>query len=202
MRLLAPSLLLLTLLGCRTTPTEPPRKSGFLTDYARLEAGAPTTLRWLDEEALRGYTTFLFEPVQIYFHDEAREKGRDAGWKGLQDLRTYTQRAFQEALADGYTLVTQPGPGVARVRVALTDVDQTRPFLKLVTLGRDAGGASLEAEILDSETGVQLAAIVEVQKGSPVTMERFGPYDDARDIIDEWARRFRERLDALQAAAQ
>jgi len=57
------------------------------------------------------------------------------------------------------------------------------------------GAAAIEPEVLDSQTGEQLGALREVQKGkgSP------SAWDDAKHIMDDWARRFSATLEERHA---
>lgn len=181
-------------LGCKGTA---PTQTGFLSSYSKLEEASPTSLRWVDEDALRGYTTFKIDAVEIYYHEDASH----ADWDSEQELRKYTHRKMREAIEGAYSVVAAPGPGVARVRIALTDIDKARPLMKVlpvgVVLGTGKGGAAMEAEIVDSRTGEQLVAIVETQEGSRIPLEGMKRLSDAKGIIDGWAERFRERLDAI-----
>lgn len=105
-----------------------------------------------------------------------------------------------EAIEDRYAVVARPGAGVARVRVALTDIAKAKPLMKLmptgVVLGTGAGGLSMEAELVDSQSGKQLGAVIEVQDGSRLPLDGLGRLSDAKAIIDDWASRFRSQLDA------
>jgi hypothetical protein len=67
------------------------------------------------------------------------------------------------------------------------------PQAKLTGLG--IGGASMEAELLDSQTGEQIGAIIEGRKGSQVSLAGLKEWGDAKAIMDDWAKGFRKRLD-------
>ena len=62
-------------------------------------------------------------------------------------------------------------------------------------LGSGLGGASLEAEILDSVSHEQLAALVESKLGNRFRLEGLAKWGDAKRIMDNWAKWVRERLD-------
>ena len=72
----------------------------------------------------------------------------------LDELCEYMDGAIREALGDRYPVVDEPGPGVARLRVAITDIDKSNPVLnalpQMQLTGSGIGGASMEAELLDS----------------------------------------------------
>jgi hypothetical protein len=56
-------------------------------------------------------------------------------------------------------------------------------------------GDSLEAEILDTQKGKQIAALVESQLGNRVSLDGYSTWGDAKAIMNDWAKRFRKRLD-------
>ncbi|MCJ7603764.1 MAG: DUF3313 domain-containing protein [Desulfobulbaceae bacterium] len=47
----------------------------------------------------------------------------------LKELTEYYQNALFEAVKGGYEIVDQPGPGVLRVRVAITEIKPCAPNL-------------------------------------------------------------------------
>ena len=122
----------------------------------------------------------------------------------MTDLTNYFHDAIVKAITDsGARLFTRPGPGVARIRVALTDLKETGALNVLPQaslLGVGVGGAAMEAEFVDSVTGKQIAAVVESQKGGRVPFTNLGDWGTAKGIMDGWAKRLKERLD--EAGAQ
>ena len=97
----------------------------------------------------------------------------------------------------GNNVVYQPAPGVARVRVALTDIEKTNAVNILPQaslLGVGLGGAAMEGEVIDSMTSMQIGAVVESQKGSRIPFSNLGEWTTAKKIMDDWAKRFRQRL--------
>ena len=92
-------------------------------------------------------------------------------------IKNYMHDALVNAIKDRYEVTYRPGPGVARVRVALTDIKKANvlmnihPASKLV--GSGLGGASLEAELVDSQTGEQIAALMESQLGDRLSLDGF-----------------------------
>ena len=149
------------------------------------------------------YNKFIIDPVVIHFHTgskaiEERSKGKIKE-QDIIDLKNYMHSAIVEAISDRYSIAYRPGPGVARVRIAITDLKKANvlmnihPASKLV--GSGLGGASLEAEWLDSQTGKQIAALVESQLGDRLSLDGLSEWGDAKSIMDGWAQRFRKRLD-------
>ncbi|MHC4215556.1 MAG: DUF3313 family protein, partial [Planctomycetota bacterium] len=66
------------------------------------------------------------------------------------------------------------------------------PTAKVV--GAGIGGASMEAEIVDSMTGEQIGAVVESKKGSKMPFANLGEWDAAKQVIDDWAKRLKDNL--------
>ena len=54
----------------------------------------------------------------------------------------------------------------------------------------------MEGEVIDSMTGEQIGAVVESQKGSRIPFSNLGDWATSKKIMDDWANRFRERLEA------
>jgi len=184
--------------GCESKLTT----TGFLSDYSRLQSESSTTLRYIKEDALAGYSSFIVNPVKVYFHSgakaiEEQTKGK-LTQQEINDLTNYMHAKIVEAIRNaGKKVAYQPGTGVARIRVALTDIEKSTaasllPQAKLAGIG--LGGASMEAEIIDSITGRQIGAVIEAQKGSRIPFANLGEWDAAKQVIDDWAKRFQKRL--------
>jgi hypothetical protein len=95
--------------------------------------------------------------------------------------------------------VKEPGPGVARFRIGLTDVEKTIGVLNVAiytkVTGLGLGGASAEGELVDSVTGEQLAAMVRWGTGSRVLRAGLTHMGDAKIAIEKWTKDLRELLD-------
>ncbi len=190
----------LSLARCSTEPKAEPRAEptheGFLGDYSRLKPTADGALRYINPTLpLAGYSGFIIEPVVVRMRPDT--EGRQTDPSQLRRLAAYMRSAIIEAIEDRYSVVTQPGPGVARVRVALTDVRRSiRSSSALRTLLEGGqGGAAMEAELIDSRSGRQIAALIESRMGDRLSFVSSTAWDDTRAIMDEWAGRLRKRLD-------
>jgi Protein of unknown function (DUF3313) len=171
---------------------------GFISDYSKLEPAGDKSMRYLaPDNALAGYSAFIIDPVKIHFH--AAAKGTDTPREDVENLAIYMRGALVDAIADKYKVVSRPGPGVARVRIALTDVKKSSPALNVIPAsklaGSGLGGAAMEGEIIDSMDRTQLAALIESRLGERLSLEGLSKWGDAKAVIDGWAKRFRERLD-------
>jgi hypothetical protein len=123
----------------------------------------------------------------VYFKDGTEV----LDWDDAERLRAYMRRAIISTLEPRYTAVaTRPGPGTARVRIALTNVERSSPFR--------LGSVSMEAELLDSQTGEQMAAVIESRR-KRVRSYSFEPWAGAKAVMDDWAKRFYTSLEEARA---
>ena len=170
--------------------------TGFLSDYSRLEPYSSTSLRYVDRGALGRYSSFIVDPVASRVYGEARSK---ISAQDLQDITNYMHSAIVRELSDRYTIAYRPGPGVARIRVAITDLKKSNPVLNTIPqtklAGVGLGGASMEAEMIDSQTGRQIGAAVESQLGERLSLAGMTTWGDAKQVMDNWAKRLKTRLD-------
>jgi hypothetical protein len=175
-------------------PNAKVKKIGFLSDYSRLEPD-DGSLRYINMQRLGEYSKFIIEPVYVRKY----LKGESLSLENRMKISDYMQNAIIQALQDQYAIVSKPGSGVVRVKIAITDIDYSVPALNALPqtkiFGLGIGGASMEGELLDSETGEQIAALVESQKGKRLSLAGLEKWGDAKAVMDEWAERFRQRLD-------
>ncbi len=183
-------------IGCTA---QSPQFTGFLSNYSKLQARSDTSFAYLDMSELGKYSKFIIDPVVIRLYKDS-EANLNLSQEDRTDLKNYMHTALVKEIEGGpYEIVYRPGPGVARVRIALTDlkksdiVQNTMPMTKLA--GSGLSGASLEAELIDSQTHKQIGAIVESQLGERLSLDGYSDWGDAKAIMDGWAKRFRERLD-------
>ena len=160
------------------------------------------------------YSAVMIDPVTVWYDSDADYRGIHP--RDLVALGDYFEQAMVRNLQGGYKIVAKPGPGVLRFRTAITDVVPSNPTMDTitgivpqaraisaiakVTTGSDlyVGQASAEAELLDSQTGDRLGAVVDRRVGTKGLIEvETDPLKDAKQAIDLWAKRLRERLDSL-----
>ena len=160
--------------------------TGFLSNYSGLQSISDTSYRYINPKYnLGNYAKFIIDPVEVIFDQQTKAKAMN--WDDIERLKAYMRRALINALEPRYTaVITRPGPGVGRVRVALTNVERSAPF-KL-------GSVSMEVELLDSQTSEQIAALIESQtKGVP--FYGYDPWSGAKAVMDDLAKRFYNRLE-------
>lgn len=193
--LLLPALLLP---ACASAPA--PTESGFLSDYASLEPAGPDRSRFVSP-ALRDYRAVLVDPVEIRTESGILTPDERA------EAADYFRAAAEGVItAQGIPLADAPGPGVARLRLALTGVAKSTPWQKLHPAARFAGagtgGAAMEGELVDSLTGAQLAAAVQADPGNQFNLTAFSTLDDVKGAIDKWAKDAAERIADARAAPE
>ena len=132
-------------------------------------------------------------------------------------LADYLHTALKEQLEKDYRIVQTPGPGVIRVRVAITEAAGSKIALDLMSnvipigIGVTAvnrlatgthsavGQAGIEGEVLDSVSGERLLAAVDRRAGRKVLRGKFGTWNDVKEAHDYWAEKLRKRLGELRA---
>jgi hypothetical protein len=212
------ALCLIGLVGCAVSERAPEKSvqpTGFLNDYSQLKPGAKdqALLVYFNPNAQwNTYDSVLIEPVSMWSAPEHKISANDA-----QMLTAYYGNALRENLSKNFKVVDQPGPGVMTVRVALTDPTSATPVLRSIAViipqarllsavknlatGSYAfvGTAQSEGEIVDSMTGVRLAAAVDrLQGGTSIKNANVWEWGDAEKAMDLWAKRTDDRLVALQ----
>ncbi|MCP3906326.1 MAG: DUF3313 domain-containing protein [Planctomycetes bacterium] len=203
------------LLGCESTPKDdsastlpaPPKAmrplpdaTGFLSTYSRLEQAGPSSLRYINpNNRLARYDKFMLQPVEIKWYHQ----GVTVSEANQQMLAKAMHDAVVKAMSDRYQIVTTPAWDVGELRVALTDLQRSTPILnaiprpKITDLG--LGGLAMEAEVIDSVSNVQAAALVESSIGRNLSWNPT-EFDDAIGAMNDWARRFRKTVDMAHDA--
>lgn len=192
--LLAVPALCLSLAGCNNPR---PTQTGFLSDYTSLQEVDSTKLRYVGPE-LPSYNAFIVDPVELRIDRKVLSESERA------EVARYFRAAAVRVLEDqDLAVVQEAGIGVARVRIALTDVHKAVWFLNLhpgaKLTGAGLGGASMETEVIDSVSGRQIAALVQSGRGNQFELDTFSSLDDVKDVIDAWARNAGDRLEELRA---
>ena len=205
----------LLLAGCAASGMKDVQKTGFLSDYAQLKPGTGDQAALLYIKPgldLKPYNKLMFERFVVLLSDSAEFREVDPAM--LKELTDYYQNAVFTAVKGGYEIVDQPGPGVLRVRVAITQLTPSNPTANtlstIIPVGIVVSGATkavsgenlgtgeagTEFEMLDSITGERLAAAVDKRQGGKGVFR--GKWEDTKEAFDYWAKRFRQRLDEMR----
>jgi len=207
--------LICMLAACATYQARETTPAGFLGDYSMLKEGGEgrALLVYVDPKAdFKAYNAVMMDPVKLYAsgkHEMDKLTPEDR-----QKILNYADAAIREQLANDYTLVSKAGPGVMRLRTAITEAEDANvtmdtistivpiglAFSGLVAIGRGewnfTGSAGIEAEMLDSVSGKRLFAAVDRRTGAKVTgkADKFDDWRTVKNAIDYWAGKMRERL--------
>jgi hypothetical protein len=196
--------------------------SGFLKDYSKLHAAANDTEATLvyfmpDKAKFRSYTKVWLEPVQVWRSEKSDAKDLDK--EDTNHLSQYLWSRVDEELRKDYTMTQAPGPGVMRVRIAITEAGKGIPLLDNLTAaypttyvlskGKKAlsgteslvGKASIEAEATDSQTGELLAAGVDRRGGGKYFWKALNRWEDVEQAYSYWAKKFAWRACLLRGDA-
>jgi hypothetical protein len=187
---------MLVLGGCGSGQQE---EVGFLSDYSKLMKESDSILRYVNQKKVGNYSAIIVDPVEVHLQSKAKAKDEaKLTQQQIEDLANYFQDAIVREIAkSGKKIAYQPGPGVARLRVALTDIEKSDAISMLPQAslaGVGIGGASVEAELIDSVTEEQLAVTVQSRTGSRVPFSTLGDWTAAKQVMDKWAKEMSKRL--------
>ena len=107
------------------------RRVGFLTGYSRLQPmpGGGGVLCWRETGTnWKQYDKVMFERIQVYLKPNALQPVDPTDLKMLID---YFHSDLVKALSSQASLVNAAGPGVLRVRIALTDLVPTNQIMSV-----------------------------------------------------------------------
>jgi hypothetical protein len=203
--------------GCSTTyQMRAAERSGFLKDYGQLKDNKSDAalLSYVDPQTdFKLYSKVLLEPVRAYAANQDSDIAKLPREK-QQDLVNYFDAALRENLKRNFALVNEPGPGVIRLRVALTEAKGANVLLdttsSIVPFGIALSGVSAlatgkhlsvgevgaECEGLDAVTGHRLFAAVDARVGRKYTFrfDKFSKWRTAKDACNFWAERLSTRM--------
>lgn len=189
--------------------------SGFLRDYSKLKPNPnlgnnALTFASTDEQRnLHKYIAMIVDPVQVYLASNADESKLPDKARGVG--ARYFHKALMDAVSSAFPIADQPGPLVLRLRSTIigVDVGGEIPEAEKTSNPDDAlsravniGKVGVEMELVDSETGEQIAAMVDRENlgaGAEIGAVHFGrdqKYAAAREAFDGWAHRVRNFLDS------
>ena len=165
--------------GCKTTP-EMSNRPNFLTTYDYLQKVEPGLWRYVSPPLLANCTKFTVSPVKVLFTEY---KGEPITAEQREHTAAYVRDTMVKALSQWYPVVSEPGPDVGEIRIALTGAYRTGGKL----------GLCVQGEILDN-SNTQVAAVVRTELS-----EYYAPgWEDkqsAHEIVQAWAQRLVKLID-------
>jgi hypothetical protein len=187
---------------------EPVEISGFLGDYSQLAKNDkyPAYLIYINPAAdWSKYNAIMIDSVALWGSATDNVPADDR-----QMITGLMYNALYETLGKDFAIVSAPGMNVLRLRAAITEakgakvalnvVTSVVPQLKvLTTVGGMAadtasivGEAGAEMELVDSVTGVRLAAAVDRETGTKALIRggsKFSTWGDVKEACEYWAGR-------------
>jgi hypothetical protein len=170
---------LLTLVGCKATP-EMTNRPDFLSTYTHLQKVETGVYRYVSNPLLANCNSFVIDPVKILFTEY---EGKPITEEQRQHSAEFVRQSLIQAVSQKYPVVSEPGPGVGEIRVAITGAYATAGKL----------GLCVQGEILDNSK-TQVGAVVRTELS-----EYYSPgWEDratARKMVDEWGQRLLKAID-------
>lgn len=161
------------------------------------------------------YKKVLLLPVEIYTGPDAEFKG--ASDEEKQEMASHLHTQVEKVLQEKDLLATQPGPGVARLKLVLAGLEKTRPVASTIShalpiglalnLGKGAmgkngsfmGTATVGGEFADSQNGALIASFLAKEGPNamdiPKVVSEWGASEKA---IDKIAEQIGDRLEKIQ----
>ncbi len=189
--------------------------SGFLGNpavYQLLKPGqeGQAKLRWVKEGIDHSkYNKFMVDSVIFFLADKADYKGIDP--QEMKELCDQFNRELVTAFKDKWPIVAEPGPDVARIRIAITNIHPSKPGYSAVTsvipvgLGvslvkkgatggwSGSGDTCIEVMSVDSMTEEVFAMGVDQQKAA--FEQRFTKWGSATDAFKLWSGKIVQLID-------
>jgi Protein of unknown function (DUF3313) len=207
----------------QTTPTgqtAPSAAAQFLgSDASLLQPGGEGKAAWIyinPNVQWSNYKQILLKPVEFWDNPDSGVSPDDQ-----KMLCSYFYNSLQQNLEKNFKLVSQPGPGVITVQVAIVNAEAATPGLRSISVvipqarilnyaqslatGRAAFAGSAEAafKATDSTTGQLLAESVDKRAGGmAVTQAAQVQWGDAEGAMDYWAQKISQRAVELGAGSQ
>ncbi len=192
--------------------------SGFLGEPGVYEKMVPgpeggAKLRWVKPDAdYKKYKRFMVDSVIFYLSDNNAYKGFDP--QEMKDLADAFNTELAAAFRNKWPMVSEPGPDVARIRIAITNLKPSNPArsvvstilpigmaISLVKKGAaggwtGSGETGIEVVCQDSVTNEPFLMAVDQRKAA--FEKRFSKWDSAKEAFRFWAERTVYLIDEAQ----
>ena len=175
--------------------------SGFLGDYSALkevkDAAGDTVMRYVSPKLKPGaYQAVMIDPTQYY---PAPKPTQQVTSSTLTEISNYLDKGLSEKLGAKVTVVSEPGPGVLRIRPAITAVApqtvglkpyQVIPIAFIITSAKGRGkeaAINVEIDAVDSVTGERMGASVRKGIGAKLANDKAPlTLKDVQPLLDKW----------------
>ena len=198
----------LFLAGCGSNTIKPEEQSGYLKDYSDVmktkDPKGNTVYRYASPKLNpANYSAVMIQPVEYYPKPEPTEQ---VSQQTLDQIRAYLGESLHKSIGGKVKVVDKPGPGVARLNVAITAAVPDKQSLKayqyiplafIYVMGKRAiSGQTEEAHLVieaqgtDSVSGETLLKVVRSGEGeelNKVEGQRILTLEAIQPLIDKWA---------------
>jgi hypothetical protein len=205
------------LAGCATTNTS---QSGFLGDYYKNLGPGPkdgAKMRWMKPGVdFAKYNKVMLDSVVFALAEDAENKTIDP--EVMKDLQGKCNLALVNAIKEKYPIVTEPGPDVARIRIAITGIKPSSPVLSTVTSvnpvglavslvkkgsgGSYAGSGATNAELMGLDSMSNEVIIAAQDETTAGFTERFSKYGSVEDSFKYWGEKIVKFLDDAKSGTK
>lgn len=175
--------------------------SGYLGDYSALsevqDSAGDKVMRYVSPKLKPGvYHAVMLDPSQYY---PSPQPTAQVSAGTLTDISNYLDNGLRQALGAKVAIAAQPGPGVLRIRPAITAVAPKTPDLKPYQMipiafvvssvagrGKEAS-IQVEVNVVDSMTGERMAAAVRKGAGAKLATDDAPlTLTDVLPLLDKW----------------
>lgn len=175
--------------------------SGYLGDYSMLsevtDAQGEKVMRYVNPKLRPGaYQAIMLEPTRFY---PEPQPSAQVDADTLASIQRYVDTQLQNKLGSRIKLVSRPGPGVLRLRPAITAVGGEKAALKpyqyipvafvatQIKGRKQTAALQMEVDVTDSMTGERMGAMVRKGEGSQLSGSNARlSLDDVRPLLDSW----------------
>jgi hypothetical protein len=175
--------------------------------------------RWLKPGVdFAKYNKVILEHIVFFFADDSENKAIDTS--DLNALAEQCDLAIVNAIKDSYPVVTEPGPDVMRIRIAITDLKQNNPTMGVIStvtmvspigLGMNlikkgttgswtgSGATSAEMMAIDSMSNEVIGAAKD-ERSAGFT-DRYTKWGSVEEAFKFWGERVKLFLDSAHGVA-
>ena len=180
------------------------KAQGFLTDYSKISKTQDDygSYRYVDSTAdFSKYNKLLVDRIKIFFMEDSEYKGIDPD--ELKALTDYFYEAINKAMGDTYPMVTEVGPDVLRLRVAITDLVPNNVAASVTTLlvpflwVADAGTGVATGDAGGTVFTGQATYAHGIATGVKGYIHSYSKWAYTKKAMDDWAQLLRKRIDEV-----
>lgn len=199
------------ILGCSNRLQVPDSKSGFLEDYHLFKPNPYNENSWVRTSRgfklndLSNYQAIAVAPIEVWLKSNTPYQIKDENKQ--QRLTAYFEQQIKAKVGDKFQIVPPGTKKSLLVKIAITNIEERAPemealdilpFRIVMNAGESAyllatdqkaiiGNASIEAELVDSDSGKGLVAIIVNNTSGEINVaDNETNIDSIKAIVDDW----------------